>query len=244
MVAKTIALPNVRRLFIPDPGMMIADADLAGADAQVVAWDAGDEKLKTAFRAGLKIHAVNAKTLFGEKAGPDGRVEKYYFMAKKGVHATNYGSSAKTVADALGISVGEAQRFQALWFAAHPEILAWHKRVERELQTTRQARNAFGFRRHYFDRIEGLLPEALAWIPQSSVAITINKGLLNIHRNLKQVQLLLQVHDSLVFQYPKAEHPHILDEIKKQLSIVIPYPDPLIIPVNIKTSDKSWGDCA
>jgi len=105
-------------------------------------------------------------------------------------------------------------------------------------------RNAFGFRRYYFERIEGLLPEALAWIPQSTVAITINKGLLNLYRNLKQVQILLQVHDSLVFQYPKSEHPHILTEVKKQLQIVIPYPDPLIIPVNIKTSEKSWGECA
>jgi DNA polymerase I-like protein with 3'-5' exonuclease and polymerase domains len=93
------------------------------------------------------------------------------------------------------------------------------------------------------DRVEALLPEALAWIPQSTVAITINKGWLNLVRTMPQVKILLQVHDSLVFQYPISEHPHILDEIKKQLAIVIPYDDPLIIPVAIKTSTVSWGDC-
>ena len=56
MVAANIRLPNVRRTIIPDPGYTIVDADLAGADAQVVAWEAGDEKLKSAFSAGAAIH--------------------------------------------------------------------------------------------------------------------------------------------------------------------------------------------
>jgi DNA polymerase I-like protein with 3'-5' exonuclease and polymerase domains len=94
------------------------------------------------------------------------------------------------------------------------------------------------------DRVEALLPEALAWIPQSTVAITINKGWLNLVHHLPQVKILLQVHDSLVFQYPISEHPYILPEIKKQLAIVIPYDDPLTIPVTIKTSTVSWGDCS
>lgn len=244
MVAKTIALPNIRKLFTPDPGYMIGDADLAGADAQVVAWEANDEKLKAAFRAGLKIHAVNAKDMFGAAAGPDGKKEPYYLMAKKGVHLTNYGGSAKTCALALGISIREAEIFQQRWLIEkHPEIGDWHKRIEHQLQTTRQVSNKFGARRRYMERIEGLLPEALAWIPQSTVAITINKGWYNIEENLPQVQILFQVHDSLVFQYPKSEHPHILEEIHKQMAIPIPYDDPLIIPVSIKTSERSWGDC-
>src|SRR3990172_49656 len=247
MVAKTITLPNVRRLFIPDPGMILADADLSGADAQVVAWEAGDEKLKAAFRSGIKIHKFNAETVYGkgicDNEDTSSPLSRYY-KTKKWVHATNYGSSARTCAEATGDPLSEAQEFQRIWFKEHPEIKAWQNRISHELQVNRFVRNAFGFRRYYFERIEGLLPEALAWIPQSTVAITINKGLLNLHRNLKQVQLLLQVHDSLVFQYPKSEHPHILTEVKKQLQIVIPYPDPLIIPVNIKTSDKSSGECA
>jgi len=244
MVARTIALPNIRKLYIPDPGMMIGEADLAGADAQVVAWEANDEKLKTAFRAGLKIHAVNAKDMFGDAAGPDGKKEPFYLMAKKGVHLTNYGGSAKTCASALGIPLRDAEAFQYRWLhEKHPEIHDWHNRIEHQLQTTRSVYNKFGARRYYMERIEGLLPEALAWIPQSTVAITINKGWLNIDQNLPQVQVLLQVHDSLVFQYPKSEHPHILDAIRKELAITIPYPDPLVIPVSIKTSEESWGDC-
>ena len=59
MVAQTIALPNVRKIFIPDPGYLIGEVDLSGAEAQVVAWAAGDEDLKKAFRAGINVHIKN-----------------------------------------------------------------------------------------------------------------------------------------------------------------------------------------
>ena len=243
MVAQTMSLPNLRRMFIPDPGYMICEADLAGADAQIVAWEAGDEKLKNAFRKGLKIHTVNSKEIYGEKAGPDGKKMPYYLYAKKGVHATNYGASARALAPHINASELQAREFQDFWFAAHPEIKEWHKRTQLELEKTRMVVNAFGFRRVYFGRVQGLLPEALAWKPQSCVAHIINRGLINIDKNLPQVQNLLQTHDSLTLQYPKSEHPHIISEIQKQMSIIVPYKDELIIPVTIKISDKSWGDC-
>ena len=52
----SIRLPNVRKLFITDPGYVMYEADLKGADAQVVAWEAEDDDLKAAFRAGVDIH--------------------------------------------------------------------------------------------------------------------------------------------------------------------------------------------
>jgi hypothetical protein len=30
--------------------------------------------------------------------------------------------------------------------------------------------------------------------------------------------------------------------IKRSMEIVVPYPDPLIIPIEIKTSESSWGE--
>src|SRR5215213_5100571 len=63
----SVDLPNIRKLFIPDPGYTIFDCDLSGADAQVVAWEAEDEDLKAAFKKGLKIHAKNAEDIFKEE---------------------------------------------------------------------------------------------------------------------------------------------------------------------------------
>lgn len=239
----TIDLPNIRKLMVPDRGMVLCDVDLAGADAQVVAWEAGDEQLKAAFRAGLKVHVVNAKALFGEeRMGEDGKAEPYYTRTKVGVHLTNYGGKAYTCAKALGIPRNQAEAFQSKWFGLHPAIPAWHRRVERELQTTRMVVNKFGFKRLYLGRPENSLTEALAWGPQSTVAIVINHGLARIYEEFPEVELLLQVHDSLVFQIPAYLFPKALPRIRELLLVTIPYADPLVIQCGLKVSWNSWGE--
>lgn len=227
-----LSMPNIRRLFIPDPGYTIADADLDRADLQVVVWESDDDELKQALREGIDIHSENARTLGISRA-----------LAKSWVHGTNYGGGPRTMAINCGITVHQAELMQRRWFAAHPGIKAWHDRTLHSLQTTRSVRNRFGFRRFYFDRIEGLLPEALAWIPQSTVAHIIDEALFNISFNLPEVDVLLQVHDSLVFQFPTHKAASLLPQIKEQCRIPVPYEDPLIIPVGLKTSTISWGDC-
>lgn len=241
-------MPSIRKMFVPDPGFTIFDIDLAGADAQVVAWEAGDEKLKKAFRdyaagRGPKIHVVNAIDIFGERAG-DGKREPYYSRAKAGVHLTNYGGKAKTCATTLNISIYEAQEFQNRWFRLHPEIREWQESVRNSLYTTRSVKNQFGFRKFYFDRIDdSLLGQALAWIPQSTVGLTVNAAWDNIENNIPEIQIMLQVHDSLVGQYPTYLESKILPKLYQETRITIPYDDPLIIPFGLKTSTKSWGDC-
>lgn len=236
----TLAMPNMRSMFVPDPGKVICDVDLAGADAQVVAWEVDDSILKAAFRAKVKIHVVNAKDLFGGDAGPDGKREPYYTYAKVGVHATNYGAAARTVARALGIIVHEAEKFQKRWFQIHPNIPKWHQRVESDVSRTRTIYNKFGFRKVFFDRIENVRNQALAWVPQSTVAINVNTSLIQL-TSLKQVELLIQVHDSLVFQIPLVGLTESLKEVNKKLQVTIPYDDPLIIDYGLAISEKSWG---
>lgn len=260
-------LPNVRRIYIPPPAYSIGEIDLAGADAQVVAWEANDEKLKSAFRAGFKIHVVNSRDLHGPLAGPDGKAEPYYTRTKSGVHAFNYGARAPTVAKTLNLSIWEAEKFRQRWFGLHPEILDWHERINLQLQTTRSVSNKFGFRRIYFDRIEEILPEALAWIPQSTVAIVANRAFINCapsvtgfqhsdiplstlqrHTHLRAriyslgFRIINQVHDSLVFIYPTKHEHEILLILKELIHVTIPYDDPLVIPWGLKTSTTSWGD--
>lgn len=239
----SLILPNIRKLFLPDPNKIIIDVDLAGADAQVVAWEANDDILKEVFRTGQKLHAFNAKDLFGGDAGPDGKREPYYTNAKKGCHLSNYGGKARTMSAALGITVHEAEKFQKRWFEIHPGILEWHRRVEAQLQATRTIRNKFGYRRFYFDRIDTILPEGLAWIPQSTVACVTNRQMIVIEDTLPQLQILIQVHDSLVMQCDAWRWPHIKPRLYEALRILIPYDDPLIIGNGLKTSTVSWGHC-
>lgn len=304
MVAQTIRLPNIRKMFVPDLGYTIVDADLAGADAQIVAWEADDTKLKTAFRKGLKIHIVNARDVWPERTQnmTDAEIKEtgsaggMYYQIKRAVHATNYGASDKALIDNLGWTNAQAADFRKRWFSAHPEIEAWHERIANYLDGTqcwncdnldisigkpceqcgkhlgRTVKNRFGFRRIYFDRVDGaLLPQALAWIPQSSVAFAVDIGwtamaygtrytsLLNhqvksfdwtellVEPNSYNkwhniVQFLLQVHDSVVFQVPNG-YEEAIPEIVHDLQVRVPYDDPLVIPLSHASSRLSWGDC-
>lgn len=240
-------LPNIRKLFTPDPGWIFFDLDLDRADLQVVVWEAEDDGLKAALREGVDIHCLNAKTLFNLSA-PVGEIKARHpaqrQLAKSWVHGTDYGGGPRTMAAACGITVHQAERMQARWFEAHPGIKRWHERVAGDLARTRTVWNKFGYRRFYFDRVDEVLPEALAWIPQSTVAITINSIWLRFDEELpNDCQVLLQVHDSLAGQVRFDRATETLARMRELSAIEIPYPDPLVIPVGIKTSQMSWGDC-
>lgn len=248
-------LPNLRDLIIPDIACSLIDMDLARADMQVVAWDAGCARLKQIFREEAaeaelakrenrspdpmkNAHWTNTIELFGkEKMGQ----KKYYDLGKKFGHAADYLVSAKALAAQAGMLVSECERGIARWYWLNPEIQKWHARIERQLKEIREVRNAFGYRRFFFGRLEKSLPEAVAWIPQSTVGLVINHALCNISENLPLVQLLLQVHDSLVLQTPTHHLHEQIPLIEEQSLITIPYEEPLVIPVGFKTSEVSWG---
>lgn len=269
MSYKIAPRPNVRALFLPDAGpdeWVIVDADLSGADAGVVAWETNDLPLKDSFKKGTKLHVATATGFFGSKfldAEGDTKNKrtpkgKMYDDTKRATHGTNYGASGRTIAVNLGWTTKEGERFREFWYTEHPGVADWHKRTERQLYSDRRVTNAFGYRMVYFDRIAGLLPQALAWVPQSTVAITTFLGARAVDDAVNPVRdrygvpipnhpdnmvtWLLQVHDSLVFQIRKR---HILElaKIATLLQVPIPYPDPLVIPWSIATSDRSWGEC-
>lgn len=245
-MSEDVVLPNVRKLFIPDPGFVMFDCDLAGADAQVVAWRAEDEDLKAAFRAGLDVHSKNAEDMWGSAFTQLQGMARYKKRQelKKGVHATNYGTTARTIATTLGWTIYEAEKFMARWFSLHPKIKEWHRRVQKQLDINKTITNGFGFRRVYFDRPDECFTEALAWDPQSTVALVSFHGAIQLEQRQPDIQMLLQNHDSVVFQLEKWKvSPKRIEQIKSDLSYPVPYEDPLTIPVGLKMSEKSWGDC-
>src|SRR6266566_250837 len=242
--------PTLRSLLIPDPGHTLLDLDLSAADAQVVAWDANDETLKGRFRSGADVHLENARDLWGQHIDAntrDSRGRKLRDKAKL-VHAINYGCKWRTLADHMQEPAGVAKAFIAGWLGKHPPIQQWQRRVQFDLETTRTVTNPWGFRRIYTDRIDTILPQALAWIGQSTVAITINTILLRIDEAEQRQGLpcfiLLQDHDNLICQIPTKDLEWVLPEVMELSKVPIPFPDPLIIPATFKLSDKSWGDVA
>lgn len=245
-----IILPNVRKLFIPDKGYVIFDADLAGADAQVVAWEANDPELKQWLREGVDMHVRHCAEVGGETQilSLDKKSYAFYKLRQSYKHATHgvhYIASPVALHKHTAIqwSMQKAEAYIRNYYKRRPGLREWHDRTRFDLQTNRTVYNRFGNRIIYFDRIDTVLPQAVAWIPQSTVALTCFKGAMQLEKAMPFVEILLQVHDSVVFQVP-FKHAERYDDFRRYLSVEVPYPnDPLVIPWGLAKSEKSWGDC-
>lgn len=236
-------LPNLRRLIIPDEGMMLIDMDLKQADLFAVAWDSNCSLLMRRLQ-NEDAHTRHAVDFLNAGIDPEtGKAFDYErALMKKLAHAGDYLVGPRTASLQTGLPEAKIKEFLGWWYSTYPEVKQWHHRVRDELFAKRMVYNAFGYRRPFFDRVEDCLPEAVAWIAQSTVAIVINKALDNICTYLPTVQPLLQVHDSLTLQVPSGQVDQLIPLIHQHSLITVPYPNPLIIPVSFKVSDKSWGD--
>jgi DNA polymerase-1 len=243
-----LELPNIRSLFIPDEGHTFFDIDLSKADLRVVAWEAGENEMKAMLAEGRDPYTETAREFYRDptitKLRSDGSENPKYKMFKSFGHGTHYLGTPQGLAQRLGLTIHEATRTQAWYLGKYRKIAEWQTRFKAEITRTHSVSNKFGYRRHYFGRIDdSVYREAIAWLPQSTVGCLINRIWLAIHITAPRVETLLQVHDSLAGQFPTVEVEASLDHIRRCGRVVIPYDDPLIIPIGIKTSEKSWGDC-
>ena len=235
-------LPNLRKLIIPDQGKTFIDMDLDSADLRVVVKEAGENEMQAMLDEGKKVYVEVMKEYYRDPTLTKHHAK--YVTFKSLCHGTNYLGKVRGLAAQTGLLVSEVERVQKWYLGKFPRIKThWHDKIIEQLSKSRSVTNAFGFRRFYFDRLDSVLNEAVAWVPQSTVGLAINHALCNICDNLPQVDVLLQVHDSLALQTDTALLASTIPLIRQQSLIPIPYPEPLIIPVGFKTSPVSWGDC-
>jgi uracil-DNA glycosylase family 4 len=241
----SLELPNIRNLFIPDPGMTMFDIDLDSADARIVAWESDCQWLKTCFKEGKKPYVEIMKEYYQDDTKSKKSPE--YSMFKSLCHGTHYMGTAEGIAPRIGLDVRQTQQIQDWYFSKNPEIRQWHEEIKKQVKGRRYVENAFGYRVYFFDKAEGnVFNQAVADVPQSSVACLINRIWDELEEQLpvERLQILLQVHDSLVGQVKTSEKEEMLANITRiGNGIVVPYSDPLYIPMGVVSSDKSWGEC-
>ena len=240
--ADELELPNVRSLFVPDPGFTFFDIDLASADLRIVVWESDEPEMKAMLREGLDPYTEIAKEFYHDPSITKKDPRRQTF--KSFAHGTNYLGTAKGLAERLGLPVHQAEQTQKWYFNRFPRIKKWQDDLKDQVFKRRMVQNVFGYRCYFFDRIEGtIFNQAAAWIPQSTVACLINRAYAAIDQQLPHVEILLQVHDSLAGQFPSHLGERAVNDIVKCAEIALPYSDPLIIPVGVKTSRESWGGC-
>lgn len=246
-----LVLPNVRKLYIPDEEMTFFDGDLSKADLRVVVWESNCLEMKAMLAEGRDPYIETAREFYKDptiaKYNPDGTENVKYDNFKRFSHGTHYLGTPQGLSKRIGLTVHEAERTQKWYFGKYPAIKTWQDEFCAAVRRTRSVRNKFGYKRDYFGRIDdSTFREAVAWVPQSTVAILINKIWCAITDELPAelgIQILLQVHDSLDGQFPTERADECKREILRVAQIVIPYDDPLVIPFALKTSTVSWGDC-
>jgi len=220
------------------------DIDLDSADLRIVTWESGCGWMKEQFTAGRKPYVEVMKEYYHDQSMNKNSHPREYAMFKSLCHGTNYLGTADGIAPRIGLLVHETERIQKWYFGLCPEIKAWQEEIKTQVKKRRYVENVFGYRINVFDRIEGtIFNQMIAWIPQSTVGCLINRAWANIDDNLPEVDVLLQVHDSLVGQFETVHGDWALRRVVEESQIILPYPDPLVIPVGIASSTKSWGDC-
>lgn len=246
----------VRRMFLPDDGMEFGYSDLERAESLVVAKVTGDKEMLRIHGEGMDAHTITAAFLFDIE---ERMVTKdMRFMGKKTRHAGNYMQGWKTFmenfnadSDEHGMSL-DAKTSKLLidkYKALHPKLVTWWHDTEAQLRRTRTLTSLLGRKRVFYGRLDAILPEAVAFVPQSTVGDAINVGLHRCFHDplLQQLefQLLLQVHDAIGFQYPTENREGVLPRVRQLLRVDLTVPrtkEVFAIPVEIACG-PNWGDC-
>lgn len=137
---------------------------------------------------------------------------------------TNYYGQPFAMAKNLNVEKVVMEAFQQKYFTAFPEIQRWHEWTRRTIQQHGQLITPFGRKRIFFSRTDqdSTLREAIAYIPQSAIGDLMNLGMLKVWKRFRadEVQLLAQVHDAILIQYPEDRE----DEIIPKVLATIPHP--------------------
>lgn len=256
-----------RAIFIADPGKKFANLDLEQADARnvgAICWNnfvhIHGERIAGAYLDACEssdLHVAVSKLVWPDlKWTGDSvqdrvvaeilfyRQDSYRQTSKKLGHATNYLESIRSGAARMKMIQSIIEEFQKKYFDAFPCIKFYHDWVRQELKDSHQITTLFGRRRTFFGRAdeETTVREAVAFDPQSMTADEIDRGLLNLFKG-NRVQLLLQVHDSILIQYPEEEEDEIIPWAKEQLRVplVLAKDRPFVVPVDCKVG-WNWGE--
>jgi len=232
---------SCRRMFIADEGKVFIESDLSQAEVRVVAYLSEETKLIDLFTKGGDIHTQNAAWIFDKQVEEVKKEERE--MAKRLVHASNYGIGPRTFAHYAGIGEREAKRLLEKYFTTFPRIRSWHYEVQSHLKKNRTLVTPLGRKRTFFDRWgESLFREAYAYIPQSTVGDVLNLALIKLKEKFPDLEVMLQIHDAFVIQVPKETVGMWVSRVNEAFNIPLNIRGrTLIIPVKHKVG-KNWDE--
>lgn len=169
--------------------------------------------------------------------------DSYRQGAKKLGHGTNYFGKPRTMAQHARAPVRLIENFQKSYFGAFPCIPAWHGHTIIQIRETGTITTPFGRRRMFWGRPDdSTFRKAIAYAPQSMTGEEIDRGLYQIWKAHKEVQLLNQVHDSILCQFPQDLLPHMPATILETMKVTLPLKGGRLFSVPLEAEGGwNWG---
>ena len=210
----------IRQAVIADPGCFFLSADYSQIELRLMAHFSGDEHLTRAFLNGEDIHAATAAKIF---SCPISEVTKdMRRRAKTANFGIIYGISAFGLSQQLHSSRAEAKDLIDSYFSSFPKIAEFIEKQKQFARSNGYVETLFG-RRRYLQDILSRNPTVRNFAERNAVnapiqgtaADIIKIAMVRIARRLKeehlQAKMIMQVHDELNFNVPKAE----LEQVKQ-----------------------------
>ena len=239
---------EIRAAFVASPGCVLLSADYSQIELRILAHLSEDPVLVEAFRRGEDIHSRTAQEVFD--VAPFAQTREHRRVAKVINFGVIYGLSPFGLAQQLDIDQKEAAKFIAKYFERYRGVKDF---LDRQIAETRKT----GVTKTMFGRIRQI-PEinspqmnlrnfaertAMNTPMQGAAADLIKLAMIELDRRLPEEkfksQMILQVHDELLFEGPEQEIPRLTKLVKEVMEGV----HKLSVPVVAETKvGPNWRD--
>lgn len=242
---------RIRECFIAGPSYeSLLTADYSQIEMRIMAHLSNDAALLKAFESGEDLHASVAGLVFGVK--PSEVDPEMRRQMKAMSYGLAYGLSAYGLASQLDLSASAAQDLMNKYFIRFGGIRDYLSDVVEQARKVGYTQTVMGRRRYLPDLSSDNRPRrevaermALNAPIQGSAADIIKKAMLNVailmsEKNLKS-QLLLQVHDELIFEVAPGEAEVLTQVVRKGMGSAFELRAPLDVSIGI---GASWNEAA
>lgn len=241
---------QIRKAFVPSNAeSLFLSADYSQIELRILAHLSEDPLLLEAFHKNLDIHATTASQVFHIPLEQVTAEQRY--RAKAINFGIVYGQQGFGLAQELNVSVAEASQFIDLYFSKYQrvkEYLEGQKKIALEkghVTTMLNRRRAIPDIANKNTHIR-LAAERLAINTpiQGSAADLIKLAMIKVEKSLQtenlKAQIILQIHDELLFEVPLEEKGQVEALVKKEMEGIWDLKVPLLVNLNW---GGSWFDC-
>ena len=228
---------QVRQAFIPQKGYQLVAIDYSQIELRLLAHFSKDEALLNAFKNNLDIHYQTAVKIFGKEQAKEKRS-----FAKSINFGLLYGMGSRKLAQTLEISTKEAKTYIESYFKAFPSVKSYLKSIEDftiehgYVETLLNRRRLFDFENVNAMFKSSFLREAVNTRFQGSAADLIKLVMIKIlerFKSNKNINILLQIHDELIFEIKEENIQTIIGELIDIMENIYNLEIPLKVSVSI-----------